>query len=93
MSTLNVSMKLGMCLRKVTTDVLSTKGCVCACMCGYLFTQVGVQKCVECCVECYTLADSSEESRCSVSLQGGCVPCAELVLRGQLKLREGWLAG
>lgn len=89
MSTLNVSMKLGMCLRKVTTDVLGTKGCVCACMCGYLFTQVGVQKCVE----CYVWADSSEESRCSVSLQGRCVPCAELVLRGQLKLRDGWLAG
>ena len=89
MSTLNGSVKLGMCLWKVTTDVLGTKGCVCACMCEYFLTQVGVQKCVE----CYTLADSSEESRCSVSLQGGCVPCAVLVLRGQLKLRDGWLAG
>lgn len=50
---------------------------------------MGVQKCVE----CYMLADSSEESRCLVSLQGGCVPCTELVLRGQLKLRDRWLAG
>lgn len=57
MSTLIVSMKLGMCLRKVTMDVLGTKGCVCVCMCGYLFTQVGVQKCVE----CYILANSSKK--------------------------------
>lgn len=82
MSTLNVSMKLETHLRKVTTDVLGTKDCVCACICGCLFTQVGVRKCDE----CYMLADSSEDSRCLVGLQGGSVPCTESVLRGQLKL-------